>query len=73
MIYEPSDIVNVFEKEKNNGYRQVNSIESVGSFEGSYYYDKEHMNLYIHCYDEVSGDEIIKCTPFDTNVIVETR
>ncbi|MBO6275396.1 MAG: hypothetical protein J6M91_07675 [Methanobrevibacter sp.] len=62
-IYEESPVVGVIEN-GDSGYRKVNSLETLISVRGSYYYDYESQNLYIH--------------PFDSNslnheIIIQTR
>lgn len=60
-IYEPSNIIGVYEDTTNNGYRRVNSDVECATTECSYYYDMSNKILYVHTTGrvDVEGVELI--------------
>ena len=64
-IYEPSNVIGVYEEDTNNGYKKVTSKEVVLSTEGSYYYDSILQNLYVNTYNNRN--------PSDINLIIQTK
>ena len=55
-LYEPSVVMGVEDK-FNNGFRKVNTKNEVITTEGTYYYDGQLDNVYVHCYDNLTPNE----------------
>ena len=50
-IYEPNNVLGVYEEDTYNGFYKVNSMETLISTQGSYFYDTNKENIYIHLRD----------------------
>ena len=53
-IYESNDVLGVYEESTYDGYFKVNTMETMISSPGSYFYDVNKENIYIHIRDESS-------------------
>ena len=51
-IYEPNNVLGVYEEDTHNGYFKVDTMETMISSPGSYFYDVNRKNIYIHIRDE---------------------
>lgn len=59
-IYEPNNVIGVYEESNGNGYHKVKSKEEVINRTGSYYYDNNQQNLYIHISTEnINANDIL--------------
>lgn len=63
--YEPNEVIGVLENNTNSGYRRVNSLSSLLSIKGSYYYDIVTKNLYIRTTRDTN--------PNDDEIVIQTR
>ncbi len=62
-IYEENPVVGVIEG-GDSGYRRVNSLQTLSSVRGAYYYDHDSKNLYIN---PIDGDSL------NREIIIQTR
>ncbi len=63
-VYEPDIVVSVKDNSTGDGYRKVDG-NTIGDSEGSFYYNKNNNNLYIHFYDS--------STPSGKDILIETE
>ena len=57
-IYEPSNIIGVYENITKNGYKKVPSTAECASLECSYYYDVNDKLLYVHTTGKANPDSL---------------
>lgn len=74
-VYEPNDVISVYDSTTSYGLRKVNSIIAVRDIKNSYYHDiVKTNNLYIHLYHENNGSTIINApNPNKHEIIIQNK
>ena len=74
-VYEPNEVVKVYDSTTNYGLRRVSSITEVKDYVNSYYYDSTKTNnLYVHLYHKSDPDKVVYApNPNNHNILVENR
>lgn len=55
-LIEPNEVVGVIENNTNSGYVRLNSIDELLNVKGSYFYDYNSKNLYVHTTQDSNPD-----------------